>query len=243
MYRILNPLGFAGLIIGALLIFTTTKLSTRIVKNFEHELATINMGLEKIVHARTGALMKTRNAVIFGLAKLAESRDSDTGEHLERISLFSSKLANVHAEVCKELDGVCVQSIGLASSLHDIGKVGVPDRVLLKPGKLTFEERKEIETHPKIGEDCLNAIEGRLEEDGFLSLRVIYARITMKNGTVADTRTENAGGIYQSRLGSLLLPTSMMRLVPNVHIKNRCPTVRLARSSSKALARISTLTW
>jgi putative two-component system response regulator len=114
--------------------------------------------------------MKTRNAVIFGLAKLAESRDSDTGEHLERISHFSTLLAKAHAEISDEMTAECIDTIGLASSLHDIGKVGVPDRVLLKPGKLTAEERIEIEVHPRIGEDCLNAIDDKLQGDGFLSL-------------------------------------------------------------------------
>lgn len=168
--RILTPLGYAGVIIGSILIFVSTKLSSKIVSGFEHQLEAINVGLEETVKLRTASLMKTRNAVIFGLAKLAESRDSDTGEHLERISLFSTILAKVHAEISDEMSAECIDSIGLASSLHDIGKVGVPDRVLLKPGKLTAAERLEIEVHPRIGEDCLNAIDDKLEGDGFLSL-------------------------------------------------------------------------
>lgn len=168
--RILTPLGYAGVIIGSILIFVSTKLSSKIVSGFEHQLEVINTGLEETVKHRTTSLMKTRNAVIFGLAKLAESRDSDTGEHLERISLFSTLLAKAHAEVSDEITVECIESIGLASSLHDIGKVGVPDRVLLKAGKLTQEERREIEVHPRIGADCLNAIDDKLEGDGFLSL-------------------------------------------------------------------------
>jgi len=114
--------------------------------------------------------MKTRNAVIFGLEKLAESRDHDTGDHLERISLYSSLLAKAHAEQFLGVSPECIESIGLASSLHDIGKVGVPDRVLLKPGKLTPEERLEIEMHPQVGMACLDAIDDQLETDGFLAL-------------------------------------------------------------------------
>ncbi|HBE68929.1 MAG TPA: metal-dependent phosphohydrolase [Planctomycetaceae bacterium] len=158
------------MIIGAILVVGTCRVSTAIIKRFEHELLSINEGLEKAVRQRTKSLMKTRDAVIVGLAKLAESRDSDTGEHLERINLYSTKLAQAHAGQRRLDDPVVVESIGLASSLHDIGKVGVPDRVLLKAGKLDAEERSEIEKHPQVGEQCINEIETRLGEDGFLSL-------------------------------------------------------------------------
>lgn len=168
--KILTPVSFAGLVIGVVLIFVTAKSSTFIIKGFEHALVAINASLEKTVRERTASLMKTRNSVIFGLAKLAESRDSDTGEHLDRIRIFSSRLAEVHATRCDAIDAHCIESIGLASSLHDIGKVGVPDRVLLKPGKLDPDERIEIEKHPQVGEKCLDAIDERLGEDRFLEL-------------------------------------------------------------------------
>ncbi len=168
--RILTPLGYVGLVIGLSMIVITTKVGVAIIKRYENELAIINEGLEQTVRDRTRALTKTRDAVIFGLAKLAESRDSDTGEHLERISLFSTELAATVERRAGNSHSLLVDSIGLASSLHDIGKVGVPDRVLLKPGRLDAEERKIIEIHPQVGEDCLNAIEERLGNDGFLSL-------------------------------------------------------------------------
>jgi response regulator RpfG family c-di-GMP phosphodiesterase len=167
---ILTPVSLAGLVTGVILIVVTAKSSTFIIKGFEHTLVSINEGLEQTVRNRTESLMKTRNSVIFGLAKLAESRDSDTGEHLDRIRLFSSRLAEVHASRCDEIDPHCIESIGLASSLHDIGKVGVPDSVLLKPGKLDALERIEIQRHPALGEKCLDAIDRRLGEDRFLEL-------------------------------------------------------------------------
>lgn len=167
---IITPLGYAGIFIGVLLIVMSTKVGVTIIKRYENELASINEGLEQTVRDRTRALTKTRDAVIFGLAKLAESRDSDTGEHLDRISLFSTELAVTVERRAGISHSTLVDSIGLASSLHDIGKVGVPDRVLLKPGRLDAEERRIIEIHPKVGEHCLNAIEERLGSDGFLSL-------------------------------------------------------------------------
>ena len=168
--RILTPLGYVGLVIGLSMIVITTKVGVAIIKRYENELAIINEGLEQTIRDRTRALTKTRDAVIFGLAKLAESRDSDTGEHLERISLFSTELAATVERRAGNSHSPLVDSIGLASSLHDIGKVGVPDRVLLKPGRLNAEERKIIQAHPQVGEECLNAIEERLGNDGFLSL-------------------------------------------------------------------------
>jgi putative two-component system response regulator len=168
--KILTPLGYAGVFIGAILILVSTKLSTRIVSSYENQLEEVNSGLEETVKRRTDSLMRTKNAVIFGLAKLAESRDSDTGEHLERISLYSTHLARAHSKKTTEITPECIESIGLASSLHDIGKVGVPDRVLLKPGKLTPEERIEIQAHAQIGEACLQAIDEKLQSDRFLFL-------------------------------------------------------------------------
>ena len=166
---LLLPIGGISLIIGLALIVVTKKASVGILNHYENKIADINEGLEETVRVRTRALTKTRDAVIFGLAKLSESRDNDTGEHLDRIRTYVTILAR-HLSSFVAVDQRILDEIGLASSLHDIGKVGVPDQVLLKPGRLTAEERKVIEVHPKIGQDCLKAIENQLGEDNFLSL-------------------------------------------------------------------------
>ena len=137
--RILFPIGAIGLIVGLGLIFVTSKTSIAILNRYENKLADLNEGLELTVRIRTEALMQTRDAVIFGLAKLSESRDSDTGEHLDRIRRYVTLLSEDYARTVHELDRQFLDEIGLASSLHDIGKVGVPDAVLLKPGKLTAD--------------------------------------------------------------------------------------------------------
>lgn len=166
---LLLPIGGISLITGLVLIVVTKRASVGILNHYENKIAEINQGLEETVKVRTRALTKTRDAVIFGLAKLSESRDNDTGEHLERIRDYVTILAK-HLSEFVSVDRVLLDEIGLASSLHDIGKVGVPDQVLLKPGRLTSEERKVIETHPRIGQDCLEALESQLGEDNFLSL-------------------------------------------------------------------------
>src|SRR5262249_18525686 len=87
--------------------------------------------------------LETRDLLIFALAKLAESRDTDTGAHLERVRTYSRVLAEHLSRQEKFRDQVnadYVRLIYLTSPLHDIGKVAIPDNVLLKPGKLTHDE-------------------------------------------------------------------------------------------------------
>lgn len=118
-----------------------------------------------------------RNALIFGLAKLADSRDPDTGAHLERMCLFSSLLAEQlqrdggHDEITDEW----VRELRLAAALHDIGKVGVADSALQKPGRLNEQERKEIERHPQIAADTLLAIYQQMGDDTLIALSVQVA--------------------------------------------------------------------
>jgi hypothetical protein len=118
-------------------------------------------------------LARTRDAVIFGLARLAESRDTDTGDHLERISVYSTMIASAlrrHEKYRDEVTPGFVQVIGISSALHDIGKVGVEDRILLKPGPLTPSERADMQVHTVIGGECLRGIEKRLGGSNFLQM-------------------------------------------------------------------------
>ncbi len=125
------------------------------------------------------SLLRTQDAVIFGLANLAESRDPETGEHLERISLYATTLAESLRSNPKYRDVVdeeFVRLIGTSSALHDIGKVGIEDAILRKPGRLGPEERAEIQKHPIIGSDCLLKIERRLGASNFLHMAREIAR-------------------------------------------------------------------
>ncbi|MEH3052920.1 MAG: CHASE2 domain-containing protein [Patulibacter minatonensis] len=102
--------------------------------------------LEAEVHARTAALAESQLEVVLRLARAAELRDDDTGEHIDRMSALC-------AEVARELgwsepDALLIQH---ASALHDIGKIGVPDSVLCKPGRLTPEEFDVMREHVVAG--------------------------------------------------------------------------------------------
>ncbi len=117
--------------------------------------------------------VESRDLMIFSLAKLADSRDNETGSHLERIReycrILTSELAT-WPEFRDVIDGMYIQSIYETSPLHDIGKVGIPDRILLKPGRLTSEEFAIMTQHAKIGGDTLQAVADQYPEASFLRM-------------------------------------------------------------------------
>lgn len=104
--------------------------------------------------------LETREMLIFALAKLAESRDPETGMHLERVQRYSRRLAQAMVD-CPSLtppvDADFIRLVYQTSPLHDIGKVGIPDHVLLKPGRLTPEEFEIMKSHTTIGAQTLEA--------------------------------------------------------------------------------------
>ncbi|MCX5683871.1 MAG: response regulator [Planctomycetota bacterium] len=118
---------------------------------------------ELAVRVRTGErilAMETRDVAIFSMAKLAESRDPETGEHLERIRNYSRLLAQHLMDAGRSDDEPCSEYVRLiyqTSPLHDIGKVGIPDCVLLKPGRLNDREFEIMKTHAALGAETLAA--------------------------------------------------------------------------------------
>jgi putative two-component system response regulator len=122
---------------------------------------------------QTQLLTRTRDAVIFALAKLAGFRDHETGGHLERISDYASMLAAAlrhHPRYRAQVTPGFVRLIGLSAVLHDIGKVGIEDSVLRKVGPLTAEERRRMQRHTVLAAECLNEIAQRLGKSNFLHL-------------------------------------------------------------------------
>lgn len=115
--------------------------------------------LMRIKAAERVLSFEMRDIVIFAMANLAEARDPETGNHLERIRFYSQALAEAlskfppHAE---EITPMFIDNILLTSPLHDIGKVGIPDFVLLKPGRLDEKEYSIMQKHTVIGFEALN---------------------------------------------------------------------------------------
>ncbi len=118
-------------------------------------------------------LVRMRNAIIFGMAKLADSRDRETGHHLDRINHYSTRLATAlrqHPDFRDQITTGFIQQLGMAAALHDIGKVGISDTILLKPGALTPDERATMQKHTIIGGECIAGIEQRLSGSQFLAM-------------------------------------------------------------------------
>ena len=135
-----------------------------------------NRSLEEKVQERTEELLRTRSVTILGLATLAEYRDNETGGHIIRTQRYMGKLLEdlrENIEFRKNYDDEYRDLLFKSAPLHDIGKVGVPDKILLKPGKLTEEEFEEMKKHAQLGHDAIKTAESLLiseDENSFLRI-------------------------------------------------------------------------
>jgi putative two-component system response regulator len=124
-----------------------------------------NHFLEAEVTKRTRELMAVQDVTIQVMASLAETRDSDTGNHIRRtqhyVKVLAEKLRH-HPRFKESLTEHTIDMLFKSAPLHDIGKVGVPDRILLKPGKFTIEEFEIMKTHTTLGRDAIEAAERQL---------------------------------------------------------------------------------
>jgi len=122
---------------------------------------------------------ETRDIVIFSLARLVESRDLETGQHLERIRHYSKTLTLAMSKVDKpleEIDALFIENIFLTSPLHDIGKVGIPDYILLKPARLDDREFEIMKQHSIIGSDTLQEALRKYPKADYLRMSADIAR-------------------------------------------------------------------
>jgi putative two-component system response regulator len=122
--------------------------------------------LEEQGEERTRQLASLQDAIIISMASLAETRDNDTGHHIRRTQHYVRELAlclQNRDKYHKELTDENIETLYKTAPLHDIGKVGVPDRILLKPGRLTPEEFEEMKRHTTHGRDAIIAAEKSME--------------------------------------------------------------------------------
>jgi putative two-component system response regulator len=133
--------------------------------------------LEKMVQEQTDEIRRTRDIALLTLARLAESRDSETGLHLERMQEYARILAESmrHGRYADEVDDEFIEWVVKSSPLHDIGKVGIPDSILRKPGPLTPDEQTVMRTHTTIGGDTLRSVLDRFEGQTFLTMAMEIA--------------------------------------------------------------------
>lgn len=121
------------------------------------QLLSQNNNLEEQVQQRTQALQAAYLEVVARLSKAAEYRDNETSNHVKRVSLFSEILAK-KAGLSEEQ----AQLIRLATPMHDVGKIGISDQILLKPGKLTADEYAQMQKHVEIGCEILSGADSPL---------------------------------------------------------------------------------
>jgi putative two-component system response regulator len=121
--------------------------------------------LEQEVGKRTREVMAIQDVTILAMASLAETRDSDTGNHIRRTQYYVKALAEKlkpHPRFSGYLTEQTITTLFKSAPLHDIGKVGIPDRILLKPGKFEPEEFEIMKTHAALGRDAIQSAEDQL---------------------------------------------------------------------------------
>ncbi|MGD8484084.1 MAG: response regulator [Thioalkalispiraceae bacterium] len=134
--------------------------------------------LEARLQEQIDQIAQSQLSTIFATSKLAESKDPETGAHLERMRMYCQVLARDLSLTEKYRDYITdsyIDCIYTASPLHDIGKVGVPDRILSKPGKLDGDEWEIMKTHTTIGGETLRAIDEKHPGNGFIRMGIEIA--------------------------------------------------------------------
>ena len=138
-----------------------------------------NKKLQEKVDEQVAEINQSQIATIFALAKLSHTRDDDTGMHLERVQhlckLFSEHLVKI-TDYQHLINDEFITEIFHASPLHDLGKVGIEDSILLKPGKLTPEEFDIMQTHTSIGAATLESVFKQYPNSAFISMGIDIAK-------------------------------------------------------------------
>ncbi len=149
-----------------------------VIRDLQRRMSQHNTRLQELVDDQVREIADSQMATIFALSKLAESRDDDTGKHLERTQMYCRLLAaelrkrGAHPEA---IDEAFVELIFHASPLHDIGKVAIPDSILCKPGKLTGEEFHVMQSHTERGAETLREVARRYPKNRFIALGIEIA--------------------------------------------------------------------
>ena len=138
-----------------------------------------HLSIDKIIRERTAKLQRFQNAMIFGFADLVESRDQNTGGHIERTTKYIKILMDAMLEQGTYIDEICDIDFELfisSARLHDVGKISISDTILNKPGKLTDDEFEIMKTHALEGERNLDKIVSYLGDDeAFLENAKLFA--------------------------------------------------------------------
>ena len=178
-------------------------------KGYQDHLAKYSERLEEQVQVRTRELLRSRQEAIHCLARAGEYRDDDTGHHVIRVGLYSAVIA-------KELGfpQPAVELIQQAAQLHDVGKIGIPDAILHKPGKLESHEFDIIKQHCGIGQHIINPLTGdearRLSDHTTVGMRIMSSTnspvLKMAAVIAASHHEKWDGSGYPRGLSGKLIP-------------------------------------
>jgi putative two-component system response regulator len=138
-----------------------------------------NLCLRQLAEERAQDIIAVQDLAVFTLAKVAESRDQETGGHLMRMRGYSQVLGEELAQggpYAEQVGRQFLDDLYRSSPLHDIGKVGIRDEILLKPGRLTAEEFEVMQQHAVIGANILDQAVTRSQSGGFLAMAALIAR-------------------------------------------------------------------
>lgn len=149
------------------------------IRKYQDEVSRHNQSLQEQVKSQIREISDSQIATILALVKLSESRDEDTGNHINRIQKYCRALARElsrKGNITPAIDENFIENIYYASSMHDIGKVGIPDSILLKPGSLTVQEFDTMKKHTVLGAETLASVLKRYPQNAFISMGMELAR-------------------------------------------------------------------
>ena len=138
-----------------------------------------NIELKQLVEERRLETLALQDVAIFTMARVAEFRDKETGNHLVRMRSYSQMIAEQlgrESPYADQIDSRFLEDLFRSSPLHDIGKVGIPDDILLKPGRLTPKEFATMQQHTILGANILDEVVLNMQHGGFLAMAAIIAR-------------------------------------------------------------------
>ncbi len=168
-----------GLLLKAGYKISTADDLTSLIDSLVQKKEDIVLTKENIIPHKEKKISQMQTETIFSLAKLAQSRDDDTGEHLTRVKNYCKVLTE---ELAKDspysnlIDDNFIEDIVNASTLHDIGKVGISDLILLKNAKLTQDEYEVMKQHTVIGAKTLDEVHSKFGDNSFIEMGKVIAR-------------------------------------------------------------------
>ena len=159
--------------------------------------------LEREVALRTLEVQAIQDVTIMAMTSLAETRDNETGNHIRRTQLYVKALAEHlrdHPRFAHVLTDRMIDLLYKSAPLHDIGKIGIPDAILLKPGKLTVEEFETMKTHTTLGRNAIEEAERRL------GMRVAFLSVSKEIAYSHQEKWDGSG--YPEGLKGDAIPVS-----------------------------------